>query len=115
MKFVHQRRVLERLIYLHGMPAHISRPKENEFHEPARAEQIGICKGLFHEANGYLGTLTVEAGKTYTAKQPMFLTMYTGRIQKEDLLEINGTVYRATGLDDLGNMHIFLDVSLEVL
>ena len=115
MKFVHQRRVLERLIYLHGMPAHISRPKENEFHEPARAEQIGICKGLFHEANGYLGTLTGEAGKTYTAKQPMFLTLYTDQLRKEDLMEIKGTRYRVIGLDNLGNLHIFLDISLEVV
>ena len=115
MSFVHQTHILKRLIHLRGQNAEVFRPKENEFHEPDGQCQVGQYRGLFHEANGYLRTLTGEAGKTYTAKQPMFLTLYTDQLRKEDLMEIKGTRYRIIGLDNLGNLHIFLDISLEVV
>lgn len=114
MDYVHQTHILRRLIRLRGQTAEIYRLKRDEFHEPAGTESLGNINGLFHEASGYLGAMIVEAGKTYTARQPMFLCEYTERIQKEDLLELPGKRYRVTGLDDLGNLHVFLDISLEV-
>lgn len=114
MDYIHQTHILRRLIRLRGQAAEIYRLKKNEFHEPDGTESLGNIGGLFHEASGYLGAMIVEAGKTYTAKQPMFLCEYTEKIQKEDILEMQGIRYRVTGLDDLGNLHVFLDISLEV-
>lgn len=113
--FPQQLRVLRRLIQLRGQEATVCKNTLNEFGEVSGTENIGTTRGLFHEANGYLGTLIAEAGKTYAEKQPMFLVEYTGSIQKEDVLEIRGTRFRVTGMDDLGNLGIFLDISLEVL
>lgn len=115
MRMTHQKHILKRLILTRGQIAVVFREKENEFHEPDGISEIGKYSGLFHEANGYLDVLIGESGKTYTAKQPMFLVLFTRDIEKEDLVEIHGTKYRVTGVDDLGNLHEFLDVSLEVL
>lgn len=119
MGFVHQTYVLSRLIEARGQQATIYREVENEFHEPVGTQIIGDFRGLFHEANGYLGVSIVEAGKIYTAKQPMFLIVYTmvhtADIRKQDILEIAGRRFRVTGLDDLGNLGLFMDISLEVI
>ncbi|MBC5689780.1 hypothetical protein H8S37_12715 [Mediterraneibacter sp. NSJ-55] len=115
MGFVHQTYALSRLIESRGQQATIYREVENEFHEPVGTQIIGDFRGLFHEANGYLGVSIVEAGKIYTAKQPMFLMAYTADIEKQDILEIAGRRFRVTGLDDLGNLGLFMDISLEVI
>lgn len=114
MGFIHQRHVLERLIELRGLDAELSREQKNEFQEPGTPEKIGDLRGLFHEANGYLGINIAESGKIYTAKQPMFLIPYTDNVRKQDLIAVSGRNFRVTGLDDLGNLHLFLDISLEV-
>lgn len=118
MGFIHQTHVLSRLIETRGQQAAIYREAENEFHEPVGTQIIGEFQGLFHEANSYLGVSITEAGKIYTAKQPMFLMVYTmehtADIREQDILEIAGRRFRVTGLDDLGNLGLFLDISLEV-
>ena len=106
--------VVSRLIDARGLDAVLLREKKNEFQEPGESEKIGTCKGLFHESNGYLGVSIVDSGKVYTAKQPMLLVPYTDTVKKQDILEIAGRTFRVTGLDDLGNLHLFLDISLEV-
>lgn len=119
MGYVHQTHALSRLIETRGQQATIYREAENEFHESVGTQSIGDFRGLFHEANSYLGVSIAEAGKIYTAKQPMFLIVYTmahtDDIRKEDILEIAGRCFRVTGLDDLGNLGMFLDISLEVI
>lgn len=119
MRVIHQTHVLSRLIEMCGQQATIYREVENEFHEPIGTTIIGDFRGLFHEANSYLGVSISEAGKIYTAKQPMFLIVYTRvhtvDIRKEDILEIAGRRFRVTGQDDLGNLGLFLDISLEVM
>ncbi len=114
MGFIHQMHVVSALIGARGLDATLFREKKNEFQEPGEHERIGVCKGLFHESNGYLGINIADSGKIHTAKQPMFLVSYTDTVKKQDILEIAGQTFRVTGLDDLGNLHLFLDISLEV-
>lgn len=115
MGFIHQTQVLSRLIERRGQQATVYREIKNEFHEPAGTQIIGEFCGLFHEVNGYLGVSIVEAGKIYTAKQPMFLMLYTAEIKRQDILEIAGRRFRVTDLDDLGKLGLFVDISLEVI
>lgn len=115
MVYVHQTHVLSRLIETRGQKAAIYREVENEFHEPVSKKLIGHIRGLFHEANGYLGITIAESGKISTAKQPLFLVLYITNIREQDILEIAGRRFRVTGLDDLGNLGLFCDISLEVI
>lgn len=114
MRMTHQVRVAKRLIDLRGQDALVYREAKNQFGEAKGVEVVCNAKGLFHEANSYLGADRVEAGKICAAQKPMFFMLYSDTIYRQDILEISGNRFRVTELDDLGNLHYFLDLSLEV-
>lgn len=114
MGLTHQVRTVKRLIDLRGQDALVYRETKNQFGEAKGVEVVCNAKGLFHEANNYLGADRVEAGKICAAKKPMFFMLYSDTIHRQDILEISGNRFRVTELDDLGNLHYFLDLSLEV-
>ena len=79
-----------------------------------------ICRvlerhGLFHEANGFLNVSLVEAGKVRTQKEPKLLIRYTKDVNKNDKVTVDGATYKVIGIDDLGNLHLCLDLSLEAV
>ena len=115
MELKHQLYKLKRAMELHGKDCVFGRQGENEFHEPQGEYGIAKCRGLFHEASGYLGVTIVEAGKTYSGREPKLLIIFREDIIKGDILDIDGIKYQITGIDDLGNLHLCLDLSLEAV
>lgn len=104
-------RALER----QGQQCSFSREIENKFHEKAWEEGWLKCRGLFHEANGFLNVSLVDAGKIRTQKEPKLLVRYTKDISKNDKVAVGEAVYKVIGIDDLGNLHLCLDLSLEAV
>ncbi|MEY8536664.1 head-tail adaptor protein [Blautia pseudococcoides] len=104
-------RTLER----YGQQCSFSREIENKFHEKAWEEGTAKCRGLFHEANGFLNVSLVEAGKIRTQKEPKLLVRYTKDINKNDKVAVGEVVYKVIGIDDLGSLHLCLDLSLEAV
>lgn len=115
MNFTYQMHLLQQAVRHRGQDFVITRQGENEFHEPEREKEVLQCPGLFHEANGYLGVSLVDAGKIYTQKEPKILIMYTGGILKGDMITDGRRNFKITGIDDLGNLHLCLDLSLEAV
>lgn len=104
-------RTLER----HGQQCSFSREVENKFHEKAWEEGRLKCRGLFHEANGFLNVSLVEAGKVRTQKEPKLLIRFTKDVHKNDKVTVGDSAYKVIGIDDLGNLHLCLDLSLEAI
>lgn len=104
-------RALER----YGQHCSFSREIENKFHEKAWEEGWLKCRGLFHESNGFLNVSLVEAGKVRTQKEPKLLVRYTKDINKNDKVAVDGAAYKVIGIDDLGNLHLCHDLSLEAV
>ena len=104
-------RTLER----HGQQCSFSREVENKFHEKAWEEGRLKCRGLFHEANGFLYVSLVEAGKVRTQKEPKLLIRFTKDVHKNDKVTVGDSAYKVIGIDDLGNLHLCLDLSLEAI
>ena len=102
----HQLYQLSRMIERQGQACRITRPGENEFHEPTGETEVCRCKGLFHEANEFLNVSTVDAGRIYAQKEPRLLILFSPDIQKEDDIKIAGNKFRIIGIDDLGNLHL---------
>ncbi|MCR2023647.1 head-tail adaptor protein, partial [Blautia pseudococcoides] len=67
------------------------------------------------EANGFLNVSLVEAGKIRTQKEPKLLVRYTKDINKNDKVAVGEVVYKVIGIDDLGSLHLCLDLSLEAV
>lgn len=114
MEYIHQNYVIKRSIERNGQCGEVYRKTTNEFGEPKENEKICNIKGLFHESNGYLGVVLAEKGRVYADKKPLFLIVYTEILKKGDLIVIDGRTFEITELDDLGNLHLFIDLSLEV-
>lgn len=110
---VHQVYQMQRILQLHGQDAIFCKMKENIFHEPDGYETVLTCKALFHEANLYLNTSIVEPGKVQEHKEPKLLVVYSGDIHEGDRVQLAGRKFEVGAVDDLGNLHMLLDLSLQ--
>lgn len=115
MGIMHQLHLISRSIDLRGKACIFYRVEENEFGETEGEQKIAECKGLFHSSNGFLNIEIAEAGRVYAQTKPKLLISYTDKIVKEDVIELEGARYRVIGMDDPGNLHLCLDLSLEVM
>ena len=112
---IHQSYQLKRALEKSGKDCRFYRTVENEFHEATGEQNVYTCRGLFHEANGYLNVSITEAGKLHTKKEPKLLILFTKDIRKGDFVDMDSSRFEVTGVDDLGCMHLCLDLSLEVV
>lgn len=103
---------LSQAIKRHGHPFSVTRNKLDEFKEPIGEEPVGSFCGLYHVSSGFLDINLTEAAKISTQKRPRMLLLYTDKIQKEDVVQIDNQKYTVTGVDDVGNLHLCTDLSL---
>lgn len=103
---------LSQAIKRYGLGFDVTRPKLNEFKEPVGGTLVGSFRGLFHTSTGFLDISLAEAGKIASRKYPQLLTLYTDKIQKEDIVDLEGRKYTVTGVDDIGGLHLCTDLSL---
>lgn len=54
-----------------------------------------------------------NGGKLPERNKPMFLLLYTEIMQLNDLVRLDGKVYKVTGIADPGGLHLCTDLSLE--
>lgn len=112
MGMVQSAYTLSQAIKRHGKDFEVFRNTYNDFREPVGKEPVGSFRGLFHTSSGYLDITVTEAAKVSTRKQPMILLLYTDKIHKEDLVDLEGRRYIVTGVNDTGNLHLCTDLSL---
>lgn len=110
---VHQVYLLRRILQRNGQDAEFRRAKENIFHEHDGEITLMRCKGLFHEANLYLNTSIMDSGKVQEHKEPRLLIMFSEDIRKGDSVQLPGRNFEVGAIDDLGNLHMLLDLSLQ--
>lgn len=82
--------------------------------DPETTQQITI-KGLFHQTRGYI-TKNISDGTLSRSKpQPQILTLSITSITIDDVVEYTGKDYRVIGVDNIGNLGIAFDISLELI
>lgn len=103
---------LSQAIKQYGRDFNVMRSTLNEFKEPVGGTPVGSFRGLFHTSAGFLDITLSEAGKIASRKYPQLLTLHTDKIQKEDIVTLEGRKYTVTGVDDIGGLHLCTDLSL---
>lgn len=111
---------LKRELKRSGIEYEFKRAKVNGFGEPEGGEDvIGTIKGLYHEQNGHVRITTGETTQVRTKKIPSILCLYEETaplsLRTGDMVLINGKVHEVTGIVDIQNWNIILDISLEVV
>lgn len=108
-----QEHTIERLIKRYGQDCMVTRAGANQYGEPTGDRvQVIECKGLWHWSPGYLDITLKDAGAVQDRKTPRVLIPYRSDIRVGDQIAVGGTVYCITGVTDIGNEHLFMDISL---
>lgn len=99
-----------------GKEYQFKRKKEDVYHQIIGDENVAIVKGIYHENNGYISLSKSDASMIQSKKTPMILALKENiqGIQQGDYTEISGNKYKVTGLLDIQNYGIVVDISLEM-
>lgn len=111
---------LKRELKRNGVLYEFVRKENNRFGEPD-GETISICcvTGLYHEQNSNIQITTGDTTQTRTKKIPMILCVYDDFVdtflRPGDFVIINDKKFKVTGIVNVQEWNIALDISLEVV
>lgn len=108
---------IKRAIDTHGQSFTFLHPGANDYGEPTDNYGSITVKGLFHQTRGYITKNVTDGTISRSKPQPQILTLYdiTSTIKLGDKLNFAGHTYNVTGVDNIGNLNIALDISLEMI
>lgn len=109
---------ISRLIRTSGVEYTFNRAKLNEFREPTTEEvSTTTVKGVFHETTSHISVVSSDSSSVKSKQVPYILTLYDAAkgLAQNDYVFINGKKYIVTGLVNIGNWNIVVDISLEAV
>ena len=107
-----------REINTHGSAYQFYRDKLNEYEEATGdVENVGEIKGLFHQTKSYISRKVTDATETRTKGQPLIMMCYedSKSLQSGDKVNVAENEYRVTGINNINELCIISDVSLEAV
>lgn len=116
------RNKIKRQIDWNGQDFIFKRYAENSYHEITdEVTQTFNVKGIFHEAGGYGGMLNIElyereGSREFSKMKPMILCLYddvSKQLSLDDRVDVGDDKYFVVEKNDLKNMHIAYEISLE--
>lgn len=116
-----EREKIKRNILMHGCEFTFIRKVADEFGEDTQEDtSIVTIDGLFHQSRGYISQSSgSDDGRVIRSKpQPMILVLldeYSELILSGDIVIYKNTKYRVTGKNNLNNLDIAYDISLEMI
>lgn len=108
---------ISRLIRTSGVEYTFNRAKLNEFREPTEEVSITTVKGIFHETTSHISVVSSDSSSVKSKQVPYILALYDAAkdLAQTDYVFINGKKYIVTGLVNIGNWNIVVDISLEAV
>ena len=103
-----------------GIDYEFKRSGVNDFGEPVGEPiVVGTIRGLYHEQNSSVQVTTGDTTQVRTKKIPMILCLYEDAaslaLQVGDELKINNKTLKVTGVVNIQEWNIIVDISLEVV
>lgn len=109
---------VQREIKMHGSDFTVKRNKIDEYKEPTgEKETITTFRGLFHITKTFQTRNTSDGTVTRTKGQPMVLADYSdvGEIRNGDIIEYNGLEYTVADINNVEQMNVIADISMELI
>ncbi len=109
---------VKRAIKTHGQQFTFKHYGKNDFGEPTGEYTSVSFQGLFHQTRGYITKTLSDGTISRTKPQPQILALvdeFSTSLVIDDELEYNNFVYRVIGINDVNQLGVALDISLEVL
>lgn len=111
-----QYHIITRHIRHNGQRATVTRPAKNAYGEPDGEEATFSISGLFHEPAASQGTYFIFKDSAHRAsdeKKSFHFLCAAAEIYPGDIITINDRDFKVVSYDDVGNEHVFYDLSLE--
>lgn len=109
---------VKREIKMHGSDFTVKRNKIDEYKEPTgEQETITTFRGLFHITKTFQTRNISDGTATRTKGQPMVLVDYSdvGETRNGDIIEYNGLEYTVADVNNVEQMNIIADISMELI
>ena len=108
------------ILNMHGQMYEFKRKSTDDFAEETDDEPISVTtvKGLFHQVRGHIDKQTSDGTIRRSKPQPALLVLINEDTQKillQDFVVINETTYTVTGINNINNMGIAFDISMEMV
>lgn len=107
---------IQRRIEWEGKSYTFTRVVEDEYHREQDTESITV-EGIYHQTNSYQQKSSKDGSITTNKPQPMILCLYSdsGNNPKlGDKVVIDGKTMLVTGVVDIQELHVALQISLEM-
>lgn len=118
------RNKIKRQILWNGQDFVFERYKQDEYHQITdELDQTFELRGVFHEGGGYGGMLNQElyereGSREVSKMKPMIICLYSDvskQIQMDDRVQIGDEKYFVVEKNDVKNMNIAYEISLEMI
>lgn len=109
---------VEREIKTHGMEYEFKRKVLDKYKEDTgESKTIKNVIGLFHTTKGYISVNTTDDSKIQTKGQPKMMIVFddSKEIKKGDFVLINNKTYVVLEKNNVQEMNIVIDISLELV
>lgn len=112
-----------RYIYYRGRNFEVFEKVLNQYGEPARdgqgryiVERKCCLRGLYHTTDAYVSRSVGDTGISTTDQSPMILTpfCYGSMVEAGDIVKINEKYYIVAEVEDVSQMGLACDISLEL-
>lgn len=106
---------VKRQIDWNGVELLFTRMEEDKYHRGTKAVNT-VVRGVYHQATSYQQKKSGEASVTSTKPKPMFLCLYNdgSKVRQGDIVFINGKKYFVSGIENVQELNVALEISLEV-
>lgn len=107
---------LDRQIKMRGSEFVFSHKVEDKYHRAIKPVEIPI-QGIYHETVTYQSKTTTTGSTTHTKSSPMILCKWSdgNRLTAGDTLSWSSGEYRVTGIEDIQQLQVACQISLEVI
>ena len=100
-----------------GLVYEFTRVMKDKFNQNTESGETLLIKGIYHETNSFIKLNETDAGSVQRKKSPMILTLLDEQsklIKQGDILYINEIKYTVSGVLDIQNYGVVLDISLDM-
>ena len=109
----------KRKLLKEGKSYSFSRVLKNEFGEIINETPVVVqtASGIFHETQAYITVSTSEGSRQSRMPSPMILCQWeevSTQVKRDDVITINGMPMKVTAINNVGNIDVYGDISLEV-
>ena len=107
---------LDRQLNMRGSDFVFSQAGEDKYHRATGSVEVPI-KGIYHETVTYQSKNTATGSTTHTKSSPMILCRWSegSQLKAGATLEWSTGKYRVTGVEDIQQLGVACQVSLEVI